>query len=158
MITVNITDEWFVEARKKAIELGRLHNSITKGEGNLAGFLGEIIVREQFGYKEENTYDYDLVAPDGRRIDVKTKRTTVEPKPEYDCSIAASNTKQDCDEYIFVRVKADFSCGWILGSYNKEAYMQEAKFYKKGEVIDDNNFKVRADCYNMKINQLKECR
>jgi len=35
--------------------------------------------------------------------------------------------------------------------------MQEAKFYKKGEVIDDNNFKVRADCYNMKINQLQEC-
>ena len=127
MIEIKITDEMFLEAREKAISLGQLHNSITRGSGNLAGFIGEILVRTHFNYTEENTYDYDLVTEDGRKIDVKTKQTTVVPKSNYDCSISASNTKQKCDEYIFVRVKSDFSVGWILGSYN------------------------------MKINQLKEC-
>jgi|TARA_R110000787_G_scaffold159001_1_gene272822 hypothetical protein len=157
MIEIKITDEMFLEAREKAISLGQLHNSITRGSGNLAGFIGEILVRTHFNYTEENTYDYDLVTEDGRKIDVKTKQTTVVPKSNYDCSISASNTKQKCDEYIFVRVKSDFSVGWILGRYNKAEYLSEAVFMKKGEVDPDNNFKVRADCYNMKINQLKEC-
>ena len=38
---IKITDKMLLSARKKAKELGRLHNSISKGKGNLCGFLGE---------------------------------------------------------------------------------------------------------------------
>ena len=55
MIEVEITDEMIHEARKYAKELGNLKNSIEKGAGNLAGFLGEILVRETFGYKSERS-------------------------------------------------------------------------------------------------------
>ena len=39
--------------------------------------------------------------------------------------------------------------------YNKSDYFDDAKFLKKGQVDPDNNFKVKADCYNLPINKLK---
>ena len=96
MIEVMITDEMVNEARQAAADIGRLKNSIEKGGGNLAGCIGEILVRETLGYKKDSTYDYDLRDSEGKTIDVKTKRTTVTPKPDYDCSVAAFNTTQKC--------------------------------------------------------------
>ena len=34
----------FLTAREKAVEVGKLNNSILNGGGNLAGFIGEQIV------------------------------------------------------------------------------------------------------------------
>ena len=158
MIEVEITDEMVNEARKLAKDLGKLKNSIEKGAGNLAGFIGEILVRETFGYKTESTYDYDLVDPKGLKIDVKTKRTTVTPKPDYDCSVAAFNTKQKCDKYVFVRVLNDLSKGWILGEMNKEEYFESARYMRKGKIDPANGFRVKANCYNVAIQDLKECK
>ena len=158
MIEVEITDEMLLEARDSAKELGKLKNSIEKGAGNLAGFLGEIIVRETLGYKSDSTYDYDLVDPKGLKIDVKTKRTTVTPKPDYDCSVAAFNTKQKGDKYIFVRVLGDLSKGWILGEMNKEEYFESARYMRKGKIDPANGFRVKANCYNVAIQDLKECK
>jgi hypothetical protein len=158
MIEVEITDEMLLEARDSAKELGKLKNSIEKGAGNLAGFLGEILVRETLGYKSESTYDYDLVDPQGLKIDVKTKRTTVTPKPDYDCSVAAFNTKQKCDKYVFVRVLGDLSKGWILGEMNKEDYFESARYMRKGKIDPANGFRVKANCYNVAIQDLKECK
>ena len=158
MIEVEITDEMLLEARDSAKELGKLKNSIEKGMGNLAGFLGEILVRETLGYKSESTYDYDLVDSKGLKIDVKTKRTTVTPKPDYDCSVAAFNTKQKCDKYIFVRVLSDLSKGWILGEMNKEQYFECARYMPKGKIDPANGFRVKANCYNVAIQDLKECK
>ena len=156
MIEVKVTDKMLLSARDKAAEMGRLHNSITRGTGNIAGFIGEEIAQVVLGGKLDNTYDYDLVLDDGRTVDVKTKQTSVVPLETYDCSIAAFNTKQDCNYYCFVRVKNDYSVGWYLGVYGKEAYMKEAVFMKKGDLDPSNGYVVRSDCYNLKIHQLKE--
>ena len=156
MIEVKVTDEMLLSARDKAAEMGRLHNSITRGTGNIAGFIGEEIAQVVLGGKLDNTYDYDLVLDDGRTVDVKTKQTSVVPLETYDCSIAAFNTKQDCNYYCFVRVKNDYTVGWYLGVYGKEAYMKEAVFMKKGDLDPSNGYVVRSDCYNLKIHQLKE--
>ena len=158
MIEVEITDEMILEARGSAKELGRLNNSIEKGGGNLAGFIGEILVRETLGYKRESTYDYDLVDPKGLKIDVKTKRTTVPPKPDYDCSVAAFNTKQKCDKYIFVRILSDLSKGWILGEMYKKEYFDSARYMPKGKIDPANGFRVKANCYNVAIQDLRECK
>lgn len=156
MIEVAITPTMLVEARDKAAEMGKLHNSITSGAGNIAGFIGEAIAQQVLGGKLDNTYDYDLVLDNGTKIDVKTKQTSVKPLDSYDCSIANLNTKQQCDYYAFVRVKNDFTVGWYLGVYEKQQYMLDAVFMKRGTIDPSNGYVVKSDCYNLKINQLKE--
>tara|TARA_R110002020_G_scaffold79124_2_gene198557 strand:- start:13702 stop:14172 length:471 start_codon:yes stop_codon:yes gene_type:complete len=149
-ISLNMIDK----ARSKAEEMGKLQNSILKGKGNIAGFIGEQIALECLGGTWDNTYSHDIVLPNGKKVDVKTKQTSVAPLPDYDCSVANFNTKQACDTYAFVRVKNDFTVGWYLGSMNKKEYLEKAIFMKKGDVDPSNNYTVRADCYNLKIKQL----
>ena len=156
MIEIVISPAMLVEARDKAAEMGQLRNSIIRGAGNIAGFIGEAIAQQVLGGKLCNTYDYDLVLDNGTKIDVKTKQTGYVPLPSYDCSIAALNTKQDCDYYAFVRVKNDFSVGWYLGVYNKDQYMKDAMFMQKGTIDPSNGYTVKSDCYNIKIDQLKD--
>jgi len=156
MIEVVISPAMLVEARDKAAEMGQLRNSIIRGAGNIAGFIGEAIAQQVLGGKLCNTYDYDLVLDDGTKVDVKTKQTGYVPLPSYDCSIAALNTKQDCNYYAFVRVKNDFSIGWYLGVYNKDQYMKDAVFMQKGTIDPSNGYTVKSDCYNIKIDQLKD--
>jgi hypothetical protein len=156
MIEVAVSAAMLVEARDKAAEMGRLYNSIIRGAGNIAGFIGEAIAQQVLGGKLSNTYDYDLVLPDGKTIDVKTKQTSVKPLVTYECSIAALNTTQECDYYAFVRVKNDFTVGWYLGVYDKKQYMEDAVFMKKGTVDSSNGYTVKSDCYNLKISELKE--
>jgi hypothetical protein len=37
----------------------------------------------------------------------------------------------------------------------KEEYFEKAKFMKKGQYDPDNNYEVRADCYNLYIEDLR---
>lgn len=154
MIEVLISDDIKQKAKKKAQELGNLNNSITKGDGNISGFIGEFIAAEIMNGDVHNTFDYDVVLKDGTKIDVKTKRTTVKPKDFYECSVAQYNTNQKCDGYAFVRVKNDLSVGWFLGYLSKDRYFKIAKRLKKGDIDPSNNFVVKADCYNVKISEL----
>nr|QPI16365.1 MAG: hypothetical protein NIOZUU157_00256 [Virus NIOZ-UU157] len=152
---IKITDKHIKLAKKMSSSMGTLNNSITKGQGNIIGFLGEIIVAEYLNIVLSNTYDYDLIYKN-KKIDVKSKRVTTPPKDYYECSIAALNTKQKCDLYVFTRIKNDLSAGWIVGQLNKKEYLNNSKFLKKGEVDSDNNWKVLTDCYNLPINKLKD--
>lgn len=154
MIELEVSSDQFVRARKKAIDMGRLANSITNGGGNLAGFIGEIVVTDYLKATEKNTYDYDIVDNLNNKIDVKTKRCNSEPKSHYDCSIAAHGTKQKCDMYIFVRVLNNFSKAWILGQITKDKYFEKATYHKKGDLDDDNKFKYKTNCYNVRISDL----
>lgn len=156
MIEVVITGDMLVTARDKAAEMGKLRNSITRGQGNIAGFLGEAIAQQVMGGTLANTYEYDLVLDNGKTVDVKTKQTSVKPLDTYECSIASLNTTQECDYYAFVRVKNDLSVGWFLGVYDKQQYMLDSTFMKKGTIDDSNGYIVKSDCYNLKINQLKD--
>jgi hypothetical protein len=155
MISMIISTE-MIEAAKAASEaMGKLRNSITSGEGNLAGFIGEEMVASFLGAKRDNTYDYDLIF-NGIKIDVKTKRTTVVPQDHYECSVADFNTKQNCDWYVFTRVANDASRGWILGFLPKAEFYERAAFRKAGELDTANNFVFKADCYNIPISMLRE--
>ena len=157
MIEVQITDKMMEWAEKKAKELSLLNKSIMKGKGNLTGFLGEAVVakhyQEIYKVKLKNTYDYDLLIND-QKVDVKSKLTKKKPLNYYDCSVAAYNTKQQCDYYFFVRILNDYSVGWIVGYYPKDAYYENARFLREGSKDGDNGFIVRADCYNMMIKDL----
>ena len=156
MIEVNITPQMRNEAEKKSGELGVLKNSIESGNGNIIGFLGELIAQRILGGSLDNTYEYDLLLDDGTKIDVKTKKTSVAPKDYYECSIASYNEKQDCDEYCFVRVKNTLDKGWYLGRISKPVFFEKARRLKKGDIDGDNGFVVKADCWNMMINELTD--
>jgi hypothetical protein len=156
MQEVKISPPMMLEAQAKSQELGRLRNSIVKGEGNLVGFVGEQVAHRVLGGQWNNSYDYDIILEDGTTVDVKTKRTSVKPLPEYDCSVAAYNTKQKCDAYAFVRVLNDYSAGWYLGIISKTDYFDEAEFMLKGTIDSTNGFRIRANCYNVKINKLRD--
>ena len=132
MIPVKITDEMFLKARQKNSEMGLLRNSIIKGNGSIAGFIGEQIVLQVLGGEWTNTYEYDIVLENGLKVEVKTKQTTVEPKPDYSCSISNFNTHQQCDIYAFTRVMKDYSMGWYLGYCTPKEYFEKASFVKKG--------------------------
>ena len=158
MIEVEVTGEMLVRARDKAAAMGSLRRSITNGQGNLAGFVGEEIALQVLGgtvANDEKNVDFDLVLPSGLTVDVKTKRTSVKPLPHYECSI---NTyyEQQCDLYAFVRVHNDMHIGWFLGVYDRVAYYKDCTHFKKGDIDKSNGFKFKADAYNLSISQLKD--
>jgi len=112
MIEIEITKEMKKRAWRKAREMGVIYNSIMKGGGNIAGFLGEEIANSLIEGTVNNTYDYDITSKSGIKYDVKTKRCTSAPKPNYECSVANFNTKQKCDRYAFVRVEGGEGLGF----------------------------------------------
>jgi hypothetical protein len=142
------------KAKIKADEMGTLNNSIMDGHRNVVGFLGEEVALDVLGGTASNTFNYDIIDAKLRTVDVKTKLTTVPPLENYDCSVAAYNTTQECDCYAFVRILKTKPVAWFLGYIKKEDYYNKATFMKKGEVDPSNNFTVRADCYNLKISEL----
>lgn len=160
MLIAKVTPYTIKIAREKSLAMGTLKNSITGGEGNLAGFIGELLFCHYIHGTHENTYDYDILK-DGVAWDVKTKRCTSPPKDHYECSVAAFNTRQRCDNYCFIRIVYDeqndiWGNAYLLGWMPKQEYFERAKFLRKGEIDPLNNFRVKADCYNMAIRDLKE--
>jgi hypothetical protein len=165
MIKVEITEDMKKRAWKKSREMGVINNSIMKGDGNIAGFLGEEVANYVLCGTINNTYDYDIVTGslcgNSQRVtwDVKTKRCTSPPKPYYDCSVANYNTKQKCDNYIFVRIENKngiWGEAWVLGWLPRDEYYKKARKLTKGEVDSSNGFIVRADCHNVAIKDLNK--
>ena len=156
MKELKINDEALRYSWAKARDLGKLKNSITDGDGNQAAFIGEYLVSEYLQGVLTNTYDHDILVPEGS-IDLKTKRVTSAPFPHYECSVADFNTKQACDFYAFARVEClntKYTRAWFLGIIRKEEYFNKARKLIKGTKDGSNGFIVRADCYNLRIDQL----
>jgi hypothetical protein len=157
MKQVIVKKEWLEEAKQNAAEMGKLNGSITAGEGNLAGFVGEIVVHSIIGGLRHNTKNYDIKLNE-HLIDVKTKRCTSAPRKNYECSVAAFNTRQQCSHYVFCRVlEPSYSTCWVLGHLPKEEYFQKARFCEAGKVDerDHRGWTFKADCYNIEIGALR---
>jgi len=156
MIELQISDRILTEAKLRATKLGKLNNSITEGAGNIAGYIGQLLVAEHLNAEEPDNYNFD-VKKNNITYEVKTKRCTSRPRQEYDCSVSDFNTKQNCDYYLFVRVLEDFSKAWVLGKKKKADYFKEARFCEKGKVDEKSTFgwKFKANCYNLSISKLE---
>ena len=152
MKEILVSNELIDVASEKAKELGNVRKSITAGKGNVAGFIGEHLAQSVYGGEMINTFEYDLVLPDGRRIDVKTKRATTEPKEYYDCTVIDFQINYDCDGYIFVRVLRSYEKGWVLGYISKDDFKKKSRFKKRG--YRDGNFVYKHSCYNVRIDDL----
>jgi hypothetical protein len=151
MIEVKISKDQIARA-EKLYPFENLKGSIMRGESDIYGALGEVLIQDHYEDREmdtNSTYDYDLILDGWKKIDVKTKRTTVYPQPNYTCSITH---KQKCHYYFFVRILEDLTTGYLLGYIEAET-MHRSAFKKKGE-LDDSGFAYRADGYHIKIKQL----
>lgn len=147
-------------AQRKADKIGLLRNSISSGKGNLVGALGEIIVSAYLNIdihkKQEFSYNYDILF-NGKKIEVKSKTCNSIPLPEYECSIAEYNTIQECDYYVFTRIRQNLEEGWILGAIPKQEFFNNCKVFPKG--TPQANWRAgesfRCNTFNIAINRLK---
>ncbi len=158
-LRVSITPDMIVRAQAKSDEMGVLKNSIRKGTGNLCGFLGEEAVLEAWpGAVSSNTYQHDLVL-DGHTFEVKSKDRTVPPRLSYEASIARYNPNQRADFYVFVSLfRQDGSLiyedAYICGIISKHEYFKQAKKWYVGDIDYENDWTVKADCFNLKYAKL----
>jgi hypothetical protein len=151
-----------IQRAQELFDFKVLNNSITEGDGNLAGALGEVIVCDYYNAEQKNTYDYDIVmlGADGNpyMVDVKTKRFTQgkTPQPNWAAAVSNYNTRQGCDYYCFVGVAYDFSVSYIYGFIEKDNFYKQSIFGKKGEVDPYGNgvWTFASDCYIMQIKDL----
>lgn len=163
MITVVPTKEQYLRAKNKAVAIGQLNNSIRGGGGNIAGTLGEVLCVDELGWKEVSIngtehFNYDCIAHNKFKIDVKTKERTVPPRDYYYASVADYNTTQECDFYAFCSTIGK-STVFILGIIDKEEFYDEATFYRQGDYDPSSSptraFYFTADCYNLEYFKLK---
>ena len=136
-----------------------LLGSITGGSSNIYGAIGEIMVydifKTKFPVQHVGDIDYDMLFCGDIRVEVKTKRTTVVPRGDYNCSISDYNPNQRCDLYIFCRVDESLSVGYILGYKWKHDFFDIARYNLFGESDGDTGFTYKDNCYNLTINELE---
>lgn len=155
MIEHQVSRRMKLAAQWRADEMGQLNNSIRQGEGNVYGFLGELVFAKITGATIDNTYDWDARMPDGPTVDIKSKCVTSAPLPHYECSVASIGTHQNCDYYAFVRVLKDCTVAWYLGAMLKSDFLRQATYMEAGVWEDPaNGWSPTIDCYNIPISAL----
>lgn len=134
--------------------LGVLKNSVTHGQSNIYGKMGELVAHHVVGGAYVDDRDFDIRLTDARTADVKSKGRAVPPLPHFDCTVSDFNTQQKCDLYIFTSVLKDLSAGWVLGWYPKQEFYQDATFFREGDHDPRNNWTCRADSWSIEATKL----
>ena len=164
MLQLPFDNEMIRTATEWAENLGGIYNSITKGDGNYAGRLGELALAKHLGVEVEDHKDYDLIYNDSK-VEVKTKRRATKPKSNYTVNIAATSKHQKPDKYAFLSLEyADRDSGgnysdlqyiWLCGYKSSEQFFEEAEFWPKG-TPDPPFFKTHRDMYVLTIGELDD--
>lgn len=157
MIKRYLTDDEILEA-KRLYDFKKLNNSITKGQSQIYGALGEVMVMNFFKLYYENveyvgSYDFDLKI-NGKKIDVKTIKTDKEPTKDFNANISAFNITQKTDFYLWCSVAENMKYGYIIGYLEKDEFYKIAQLKKKGE-IDWGNWVFKSDTYTTQIKNIK---
>lgn len=153
MITLTCTEAQFYRAEYRAKKLGKLNNSITNGEGNLAAFIGEEVVKDYLGakYATNDFYNHDLFLED-KKIEVKTKRRKVSPKLHYEVSVAKTSSHQKPDYYVFTSL---FNRSLtIVGYISHKDFHKKSKLIPMGSIDKSNGFLCHTDMYNLTHSEL----
>jgi hypothetical protein len=152
------------EQLKRATELyefGALRDSIMAGQSNLYGAIGEVLFADEHPeWLRAESFNHDFVRQTEElgelTVDVKTKRTTTTPQPDWNCSVAATSRHQQPDYLYFIRVHEDLSVAWLLGWLPLAEFYDVAVFGAKGEPDPSMpSWRYRADCWNVRVSQLR---
>jgi hypothetical protein len=154
ILQLNITPTMLHRAQVRAAEMGVLKNSILAGQGSIAGFLGEDLFAAAFPASiARQSFDYDLIF-DGHRVEVKSVQTEVVPMRHFQAHVAAYNTRQDADIYVFARICLSMARGWLMGWIWKKDWLKKARFAAAGDT--DGTWVYPCDCFNLRYDELTE--
>lgn len=148
--TINLAESWSDFKGNKF----SIRNDGTK---MIVSNLAEICFSRQYPTAvriSDKDYNADFTLK-GYRIDVKCKERAVYCREDYDVSVEARQMEYDVDWYMFYSYNSKANVMEFLGGMSKEEYKSKARLYRKGDVLDGNNWKVSVDCYNLKISQLR---
>lgn len=155
MIEISITQQQIKRA-EILYKFKVLNNSITKGEGNLLGAVGEIVVFDFYQKKGREVehcqhHDFDLMI-EGFKVEIKTQETRFKPLHWFTCHVSDYNATQDCDFYCFPFVNESMSTAWLAGMIKKNDFKERAVFKKEGEIGFKKPFK--CDTWTVRIDEL----
>lgn len=155
MIEISITQQQIKRA-EILYKFKVLNNSITKGEGNLIGALGEIIVFDYYQNKGREVehcqhHDFDLMI-EGFKVEIKTQETRFKPLHWFTCHVSDYNATQECDFYCFPFVNESMSTAWLAGMIKKNDFKERAVFKKEGEIGFKKPF--LCDTWTVRIDEL----
>lgn len=162
MIKIDITEDMISVAKERAKKIPTSKNTFMPFNRHVAGFVGEEMVRRSFdGFVEtkgNEVFNYDFLFND-KKIEIKTKLVTSEPKPSYECSTYAY-FNQKTEYLVFNRVfnankKKEYLWphGWILGWITYDRFHEIKNFIPKGQV-QPNGFTTRTATWNIFIRDL----
>ena len=128
---------------------------------NLIGALGEYAVYDWINqwspcYFSDEGCSYDLLLGDARTIEVKTQKTTVMPRLNYKVNVSSRQwqTKSKIDLWVFVRVHASLSDGWIVAACGKDK-RDIFTSHAKGDLMDNGN-RYLIDTMDCPISELDD--
>lgn len=158
MITIRPTAKQVRQAKREADKMGALWGSVTRGQGNLTGMLGELIANEYLNSKRvgQKVYSHDLEL-DGISYDVKSKRCSSAPLPEYAASVFAKKDGSvgiKADRLLFARVMDDYSAVYLLGWLTTKQFTRRAEFIEAG--TRDGGFIHRASGWHVPLSKLNK--
>lgn len=150
-------------AETRAGALGECRNSIRSGQGNIVGYIGELLFAELFGGETlerevvgDLVFDCDILHPVLGKVEVKSKETTVDwVDLNYEASITDYNPNQRYDHVAFFRVNLKRDLAWFCGYLSREEYFDKARFIQKGDYDPTNDWTARCDCYNVYYRDMK---
>lgn len=156
---VLITEEMIKIAEQRAKQVPTSRHTFMDFERHKVGFIGEEIFKNVFPQAKvsegSNIYYYDYILGK-RKIEIKTKMVTSEPRGHYECSIY-NYFQQRPDYYFFCRVikkGRDYPYGWLLGYISESEFKEKNYFVPKGQ-LQPNGFVTRTDTWNILIKDLK---
>jgi hypothetical protein len=161
MIEIEITQSQILRA-EMLYKFKELNNSIRKGEGNLIGSVGEIVVFDYYQNKGREVEhcqhpDFDLMI-EGFKVEIKTQETNktqetkFKPLDWFTCHVSDYNATQDCDFYCFPFVNKSMTTAWLAGMIKKNDFKERAVFKREGEIGHKKPF--LCDTWTVRIDEL----
>jgi hypothetical protein len=162
MVEVKVDKDTRLLAYEDARKMGKLDGSLTRGNGNNIGMLGERIVHRYLGGERvgDTRYSCDIVLPDGRTVDVKTGAGRSRPEPHYAARIYASEDQREklahkCDCYFFVRCSPSLTQLWLLGWLPADEFANKASFHPRGSRNPEDGRTCRTDEFVVPVSGLR---
>ena len=158
IVPFDISADMLDKCRQRIEKSAKYNNSHLKQKGKIWGFLSEEIISRILNVDIVDDFNYDILTPNNVRLEVKASRILpdVEIKNYFCCTVYDSSWHQQCDDYIFCRVKKDYTGGYILGGISKQDLDNNAIHYEKGSIEGSNKQEVLYGCRKIKIGYLRK--
>jgi hypothetical protein len=149
-----ITHRMLLTAVCRSVAMGSLRLSFMSGDRNIVGLVGEEIYSQHApNATRMDTYDYDFIVK-GKKVDVKTRIVTSEPKPSYEMAILLTRANQEVDFYVFCSVSKQFTEGWLMGFLSKDEFLERAQYVEEGSPMPQGGH-YRSNAHVIQLDQIR---